>query len=259
MNAAPANQPATYNLNAGQYLQLTQDAELTGSAILANNPIGVWGGATCLNIDVGDVACDSAHQQFFPVAALGNEYVGVRYRNRGRAPTRTLAVAHRRRGRRHELSYEPSTPAGAPLALNRGQVGEFKAAGPFVVKSQDVRASFLRLRAHDRRRQRVTPVGRGDPEFVNVVPPAEYLASYVFFTDPTYPETNLVVVRTKGANGFADVNLDCAGKLVRVGSRSVRRASTSTFAPDLVSGKFREGRQLRQRSSRRSPAPSRLD
>ena len=38
-------------------------------------------------------------------------------------------------------------------------------------------------------------------------------ARYVFFTDPTYPETNLVVVRKKGASGFADVNLDCAGKI----------------------------------------------
>ncbi len=55
--------------------------------------------------------------------------------------------------------------------------------------------------------------GRGDPEFVNVIPPAEFLESYVFFTDPTYPETNLVVVRVKGPKGFRDVTLDCAGPL----------------------------------------------
>jgi hypothetical protein len=56
--------------------------------------------------------------------------------------------------------------------------------------------------------------GRGDAEFVNVVPPGEYLPKYTFFTDPTYPETNLIIVRSKGKDGnFADVNLDCAGKL----------------------------------------------
>jgi hypothetical protein len=55
--------------------------------------------------------------------------------------------------------------------------------------------------------------GRGDAEFVNVIPPGEYLNRYVFFTDPTYPETNLVIVRTKGLNGFEDVVLDCAGPL----------------------------------------------
>ena len=42
-----------------------------------------------------------------------------------------------------------------------------------------------------------------------MIPPAEYLASYVFFTDPTYPETNLVLTRVKGPSGFADVTMDC--------------------------------------------------
>lgn len=236
VNAAPANQPATYNLNAGQYLQLTQDAELTGSAILANNPIGVWGGATCLNIDVGDVACDSAHQQFFPVSALGNEYVGVRYRNRGTGPDETPPWRIVGAVDGTQLSYEPSTPAGAPLALNRGQVGEFKAAGPFVVKSQDSAHPFY-VSAHMTGGNDVTPVGRGDPEFVNVVPPAEYLASYVFFTDPTYSETNLVVVRTKGANGFADVNLDCAGNLT--GWQPLGTSGKYQYTrQDLVTGNF---------------------
>jgi hypothetical protein len=46
------------------------------------------------------------------------------------------------------------------------------------------------------------------------VPPGEFLSSYVFFTDPTYPETNLVVIRSKGKDGtFADVSLDCTGVL----------------------------------------------
>jgi hypothetical protein len=35
----------------------------------------------------------------------------------------------------------------------------------------------------------------------------------VFFTDPTYSETNLVLVRVKGPSGFADVTLDCLGVL----------------------------------------------
>jgi hypothetical protein len=46
-----------------------------------------------------------------------------------------------------------------------------------------------------------------------VIPPQQYLSKYVFFTDPTYGETNTVFVRKKGPNGFADVNLDCAGVL----------------------------------------------
>jgi hypothetical protein len=41
---------------------------------------------------------------------------------------------------------------------------------------------------------------------VNVVPTEQFASSYTFFTDPTYPETNLVIVRKPGTDGkFADV------------------------------------------------------
>jgi len=51
----------------------------------------------------------------------------------------------------------------------------------------------------------------GDEEYVIVVPPAQFLQKYVFFTDPTYPTTNLVFTREKTASGFQDVTLDCTG------------------------------------------------
>lgn len=97
----------------------------------------------------------------------------------------------------------------------------FNTAGPFVVRSQDAQHPFY-MSAHmtgaaafdpSTNDPSATPDGRGDPEFVNVIPPAEFLDSYVFFTDPTYSETNLVLVRVKGPKGFSDVKLDCAGTL----------------------------------------------
>lgn len=51
----------------------------------------------------------------------------------------------------------------------------------------------------------------GDPDFVNIVPTDQYLDRYVFFTDFTYPETKLTVVRKKTPAGFLPVKLDCAG------------------------------------------------
>jgi len=77
----------------------------------------------------------------------------------------------------------------------------------------------------------------GDPEFVNVVPVAQYLSSYVFFTDPTYPDTSLVLVRKRGADGkFADVVLGCSpapvGGWAPVGAYEFTRV-------DLVTGDFK--------------------
>lgn len=214
VNPAKKNTPATYFVNRGQVLQLTQDAPLMGSVIQTNAPVGLWGGKSSLSIT--SCCADTGHQQIPPVRALGSEYVGVRYRNRydGREETPPWRVMGAVDGT--QLTWEPSTPPGAPTSLNVGQVVEFKAAGPFVAKSQDAQHPFY-MSAHMTGAGEFDPDqkdGRGDPEFVNVIPTGEYLSSYVFFTDPTYSETNLVLVRAKNKDGaFADVELDCAGKI----------------------------------------------
>jgi IgGFc binding protein len=206
--------PQTYVVNKGQVLQLTQDAALAGSIVQSNVPIGLWGGKSSLGIE--SCCSDTGHQQIPPVRALGSEYVGVRYRNRydGKEETPPWRIIGAAKGT--VLTWEPSVPAGAPTALELGQVTQWSGAGPFVVKSQDAQHPFY-MSAHMTGAGAFDPDekdGRGDPEFVNVIPPGEYLPSYVFFTDPTYSETNLVLVRTKGKDGaFADVSLDCAGVL----------------------------------------------
>jgi len=118
-------------------------------------------------------------------------------------------------------------------------VTEFAAAGPFVVKSQDAAHPFY-MSGHMTGLGTVDPTyadGRGDPEFVNVVPPLQYLSDYVFFTDPTFPETNLVLVRTATPSGFQDVTLDCAGVLT--GWAPVGSSTTYQYTRvDLVRGDF---------------------
>jgi hypothetical protein len=241
-----ANAVGTYVLNHGQYLQITQDAELTGTPIQSDKPVGVWGGATCLNIDVNDAACDSAHQQLFPVATLGHEYTAVRYRDRyGTTTTESEMVPWRIVGAVDgtQLTYEPSTPSGAPLVMNHKAVKTFWSATPFVVKSQDDKHPFY-LAAHMTGADYAGSggnEGRGDPEWVNVIPAAEWLASYVFFTDPTYPETDLVLTRAKGSNGFADVFLDCHGNSPIAGWKSLGASGEYQYARvDLVSGNFQK-------------------
>jgi len=233
--------PQTYTINKGQILQFTQDQELIGSPVQAqaDHPIGLWAGASCLNIDVDQFACDSSHQQIPPVKALGDEYVAVRYRNRfaGMEESPPWRIVGAVDGT--VLTYEPSTPPGAPPTLNSGTVGEFRAAGPFIVRSQDKDHPFY-MAGHMTGCEEVNPDAsdcRGDPEFVNVIPPAQYLPSYVFFTDPTYPETNLVLVRHDSGSGFKDVILDCGGTLS--GWQNVDAGGKYQYTRvDLVTGNF---------------------
>jgi hypothetical protein len=216
-----AAQPKTYTLNRGQYLQLSQVKDLSGSPIQTTSPVAVYGGHYCMIIgDAG--ACDAAHQQIPPIQALGHEYVAVRYRNRGQneevVPWRMMGMVDGT-----VLTYEPYKPQGAPTALAQGQLVSFDASDPFVVRSQDAQHPFF-LAAHMTGGDTVdapptcdTPpcgLGIGDPEFVGLVPPEQFLDAYVFLSDPTYGETNLVVVRGRDPNGqLHDVSLDCAGTL----------------------------------------------
>ncbi len=233
-----ANVAVSYTLARGEFLQISQTEELTGSPIQADKPIGLWGGASCLNVPVGAEACDSAHQQIPPVKALGSTYVGVRYRNRSAAsgeetpPWRIVGAVDGTL-----LSWTPSKPPGAPSAASLGDVFEFNHAGPFVVKSQDPDHPFYIAQYMTGAEHLGVPVaGEGDPEWVNMVPIDQYLDKYIFFTDPTYSETNLVVIRRKSviSNSFADVNLKCAGVLgnwLAVGDYEYTRV-------DLVTGNF---------------------
>lgn len=82
-----------------------------------------------------------------------------------------------------------------------------------MVESQDEDHPFLLFAHMVGVNYTSVPNNAGDPDSVLGVPPEQYLSHYVFFTDPTYPETNLVVVRTKVGGTFADVVLDCAGPL----------------------------------------------
>jgi hypothetical protein len=215
-----ANKKITYTLKKGEFLQIEQPAELSGSPIQSqpnpadksDMPIAVWGGHSCLYYPLDKHDCDSAQQQIPPVKALGSEYVAVPHRPRGgmmseSVPWRIVGAVDKTK-----LSWLPDKPAGAPDTLDLGTVLEFESTSGYVVTSQDDQHPFY-LSEYMTGGELFD--SEGDPDWVNMVPPHQYLDHYVLFTDPTYSETSLVVVRTpsKLDGKFADVELDCVGKL----------------------------------------------
>jgi hypothetical protein len=122
------------------------------------------------------------------------------------------------------LTYDPPV-SGAPAVLDQGQVAEFSSTQAFRVTSQDADHPFAIAQMMNSAywigvgelREGATAPGwdmmLGDEEFVSLLPPAQFLKHYVFFTDPTYPTTNLVLTRVKTAQGFQDVDVDCIGTI----------------------------------------------
>jgi hypothetical protein len=199
---ATKNTPVTYSINKGQTIHIMElpdngGNDLSGSIVQSNKPIGVWGEHFCM------------FQTNPP-----------KWRIVGAAKGTTL-------------TYDPPV-ATAPTTLTLGQLVEFDGPGAFHVQSQDNMHPFY-LAAHrpggdcDAAHQQIPPVqalgneyvavgneatdyGVGGPETVNVVPPAQFLSSYMFFTDPSYGYTDLALVRKKANdNTFKDVTLDCLG------------------------------------------------
>lgn len=211
VDSSPANVPITYSLEAGEFLQLTQGLELTGSPIQSNKKIALFGGSQCMYVPYDtSFYCDHAEQQIPPVQAMGHEYVASPYRPRGAGETTFL---YRLVGALDgtELVFDPPVP-DAPATLAAGEVVTLWSEQPFVVKSQDEKHPFL-LFSYMTGGEPTQ--GWGDPDFVRVVPAEQYVDRYVFFTDPTYPETSLVVTRArkKKTDAFEDVTLACKGVL----------------------------------------------
>jgi hypothetical protein len=188
---------------------------MSGTIISSNNPVGFFGG---LGYDCYSDAtssgggCDSAHQQVPPVSAFGSEYAVPPYTTR-MASNQPESIRYRFVGAvaGTTLTYDPPV-TGAPTTIKTGQVVDFETTLAFVVRAQDNNHPFF--------------IGQvmtgcsvnggswnggclGDEEYVDILAPAQFLQKYVFFTDPTYPNTNLVFTRVKGPNGFQDVTLDC--------------------------------------------------
>ena len=205
--AMAANTPSTFTLNRGQVAQMLQPTRLAGSTLQSDKPISVWGGSSCMNIPQDNTACDAAHQQLLPVQTLGSEYAAVRYPPRGGNDLAPYSLIGMVDGT--QLTYDPMPSGGPPATLNRGQMVVFYTEQPFHVRSQDVDHPFY-MAAYMTGGSYAG--GVGDPEYVNLVPPPQYLRYYLFATDPTYGNTALVFVRQRAEDDtFKDVNLDCMG------------------------------------------------
>jgi hypothetical protein len=225
---APAGVTTAYMLNAGQMLQWYQPGDgfdPSGAVFVSDKQIGLWTGATYLNMasqTLGPGGGEAAHQQLAPVKALGDEYVGAgvvtRLANLGpeSVPYRIVGAVDGT-----QLSYDPAPPPGAPAMLGVGQSAQFETTQYFTVRSQDPDHPFLFSQymsgtASGTRPDCATQIqgvacGLGDEEWVSLLSPKQFQNRYIFFTDPTYGTTNLVVVRAKKDGVFADVSIECLG------------------------------------------------
>jgi hypothetical protein len=216
----------TFTLKAGEFVQWSPSGEISGSIVQSDKPVAITtgNGYLCLQSSTATQGggCDSGHQQIQPISALGSDYVLAPYTTR-RADLKPESIPYRIVGTVDGTTLSSDPPvAGIPTTIGKGQVVDFEASVAFRLRSQSADHPFQIAQfmtgglVEGGSRPGITPSANalkplGDEEFLVVQPPAQWLRRYVFFTDPTYATTNLVLVRAKTPSGFRDVHVDCVG------------------------------------------------
>lgn len=272
-DAAAKNTPKTITLNAGEYIQYHawrmagQTEDISGTVVSSSAAVAVIGGDTALRVVSKDsqkmtpfsgdqtprfCCVDSAHQQVPPISGLGYDYVGAPYTTR-KKDLGEESIVYRIVGvvDGTTLTYDPPV-TGAPATLDRGQVVNFEATGAFRVRGQDKNHPFYL--AQTMSYSTIGPDSRGDgdpnlpinplengprtlgdPEYVGVLPPGQFIKEYAFVTDPTFATTTLTVTRVKDGGAFKDVTIDCIGNVT--GWQPVGSSGDYEFSRvDLVRG-----------------------
>jgi hypothetical protein len=85
-----AGVPYTINLNQGQSYELiatTSSSDLTGTTVISNKKIGVFGASKCANIPQGVTACDHICEMLPPTTTWGKKFGAVPLRGRNNGDT----------------------------------------------------------------------------------------------------------------------------------------------------------------------------
>jgi LPXTG-motif cell wall-anchored protein len=213
--AHPAGITYTVAMNQGQTYQLRNTgaapADLSGSIVTADKPIGVYGGHQCANIPPGVVACDHLVEQLFPTATWGQAFVTMPLATRiGGDTFRFLAGTD---------NTTVSINGVAVATLNRGQLHEQLVAGAAHITADQpiLVAQYSNGTAFD---------GVTSDPFEMLVPPFEqFLAGYTVTTPASGFSGNYINVVTPTATVGA-VTLDG----VPIPSGSFTAIGTSGFS-----------------------------
>ncbi|MDF2697059.1 MAG: hypothetical protein K0S65_5442 [Labilithrix sp.] len=216
-----AGELAQWTIAKGEVLQITQPDSISGSPVVANKPIAMFGGSPITDIPSSVGFADMTQQQITPFSQWGTSYALVPYRSRLASPSgvtpETVPWSFIGAVDSTVLTYDPAKPPGAPDTLAAGEIVTFQTDALVTVKSQDSKHPFhVSLYMTGGANGGGLPSGGftyGDPDFVGVVPTDQFLDRYIFFADYTFPDTSLTLVRRKTTKGFEPVTLGCAGEI----------------------------------------------
>ena len=140
------------------------------------------------------------------------------------------------------LTYAPTHAAGRADDARARPARRVQRAGPVRRQEPGRRPPVLHVGAHDRlpaQSTRPRTTAAAIPSSSTSCRPSSTSRAYTFFTDPTYPETNLVLVREQADGGaFADVTPRLRRHGHGLAADRCRATQLEYARIDLVTGNF---------------------
>jgi len=175
----PAFLPYVIKLNRGETYQLRQEAgqpaDITGTRILSNKPIGVFGSHRCANIQsVNQFFCDTIVEELLPVASWGSTFFVVPLATRKSDTMRVLSSDN------DNLVTVVTLSGSQSFNLQRGEHRDFVLEQPTRINCRA--PSFVTQFANS---SDADHVANADPFMTLIQPANTWLSQYRFCTPST--------------------------------------------------------------------------
>lgn len=196
---ASANDPAATcsapDVNFFSYCAFSAGYDLTGTEIVSDKPVAVFGGHDCANVPYNRMAGDHLEEQLFPVNAWGKHYVATRAVATNLDNLWRVLSGHDG----NTITFEPAT-VHAPVTLNKGEWVEFGTHEDFEATGT---AAFM-LAGYMFGQGNPLSSAPGDPSMTLAVPVEQYRTDYRFLAPESYEQNYVSVVAKSGATVLLD-------------------------------------------------------
>ncbi len=193
VNAQNPGDTVSYSLSQYQVLTLNSanascggtcyGPDLTGSYIVADKKIAVFGGHQCTFVPADQWACDRLEHQLFPLRSWGKEFVAVRTK-----PRNAEADYFRILASQDGTAVNWNGGVSGTVTLNAGQFHEFSTTADFVVTANAPILVSQVLASQD------AGAGTGDPAMMLIAPNEQFRKDYIILVAPNYDYDRVTVV-----------------------------------------------------------------
>ena len=205
--------PYQFYMEQGDVLGLETDgnqgSDLTGTRIVTDKKVNVFGGHECANIPLGTNYCDHVEQQLFPVQAWGTHYIADAFSQRNANQKDVWRIV----AGEDNIQISLNPQVSGPYVLNKGQWVEFysgtsvevNATGPVLLGHYLQGSNYSGFQTYS---GCSGGTGIGDPAFTLSVPAEQYLAEYIVLTPDAYVQDYVNIIAKNGTGG--QITLDGA-------------------------------------------------